>query len=289
MGEQPDIRLTCPEIQEIIQKKISKEVALEYVYRAPILFGYDDFDEDNRSDFLLSLHAELPRILQTYDPAKSKFLTYLVSLVRMLARGWRRKTAKARAAEDSLLYCYRLENEPIFLSENAPEYSIVDVKTATSFLRHTEETLLVLSLKAAYTISENQIRVIASIADFDKEKLTGLIDSIKINLEKKEDRRTHLAECRNKAFFLKTKYRMELERMYPGTSQYFNVQKQYLYQSRVVETKNKLLRRKFLLVPSNSHIGKLLNISPRRVSRLIEYAARSMAVKEDRQIAVGGV
>jgi DNA polymerase IIIc chi subunit len=290
MYEKADMRLNCAEIQEILQEKISEEVALEYVYRAPVLFGYGDLDEDERSAFLISLLDELPQIIQSYDPARSKFLTYLVALVRMHARGWRRKAAKERAAEDSLVYCYRLECEaPFFLAENKPEYSVAAIKTATTFLRHSEETLIVLTLKAAYTISEKQIQVIANITGFEKNKLTTMVETIRAELQNKEARRNQLTELRNKAFFLKTKYRLELERMPPGSAQYKSVEKQYKFQTSMVDAKNEILRRRFLLVPSNSRIAELLNVSPRRVSRLIEYLARSMEVNEDRRVAVGSV
>jgi hypothetical protein len=250
-----------------------------------VLFGYVDFDEDERSAFLLSIHDELPRILLAYDAGRGKFLTYLVSLVRMHAKGWRRKAAKKQAAEDSLAYCYQLEHDTrAFLSEQEPEYSVSpgspDVKCDDLVLQqNSEETLLILALKSAHNITDEQIDMITVLTGYNRQKLMEHIDKTRINLSGKQKRWMQATECRNKAFFLKTKYRMELDRLTPDCSQYAIVEKQYEYQSRIVEIKNELLRKKFLLTPSNTYIAQLLDIPPRRVSRIIEQATRTFTDK----------
>jgi hypothetical protein len=278
MDKKIDNKISCAENLET--NEYNECIALEAVYRAPELFGYEDFSEDTKSSFLLSIHAAMPGIIAHYDPARSKFFTYLVSTVRMRAKGYRRIAAKQKASDDSLAYCYNLEHHSVYeLADPEPEYDEHnnDVEMRPFFYtKDIAETLIILAIKGAHTITEKQIELIGSFTKTDKQKLKLCIEQTKKDLLLKVERRQKEMESRNKAFFLKVRYRLELERMRPETPQYEIVEKQYKYQERLVDAKNELLKTKLIIAPSNTYIGKLLNIPPRRVSRIIEQAAKTI-------------
>jgi hypothetical protein len=269
-------------IQENIRQQLVVDLLLEFIFHSPALFEYAFLNEDARSGFLLFAHRALPKIIANYDVSKGNFFTYLVSDVRMLVKGYLRVLAKTRASEDSLSFCYETQYDKIHeVREAEPDYGVEN--TPRLVARNAEKTLLVLALKNAYSITEKQITVISDATGFEKTKLTSLVEMTRSSLLAKETMRQKMIESRNKAYYLKTRYRIELERLSPGTSQYCAVEKQYAVQVRLMEKKNELLKKHSNLTPSNTYVGSLLNIPARNVTRLITEAVDTFKSKPDRQ------
>jgi hypothetical protein len=249
----------------------------EGIYRYPYFFGYSDLDEDGRSSFLLSFYPHLPKLLAAYNPARSSFMTYVSNSVKLYAKSWRRKAAKERANRDSLVYCYSCENEfenGFVVDEQEPEYGTSDIPetlpSAALPEQYYADMLLVVALKCAPHLSDKQINAISATVGLTPKVLSMYITSIKQKISKKIVCRQQLIENRNRTWFLKARYRLELERLPPGSAQYAHVKKQFIYQSKALEIKNKLLKDD--VIPANAHIGSLLNMDPRKVTRLLDQA-----------------
>jgi hypothetical protein len=256
----------------------------EEIYRSPFIYGYSDLQNDTRSEFLLSLYPLIPKLLESYDSSRCLFMTYLASTVSLNAKSWRRKAAKENAARDTVTYCYRAEYDFDLLHMGAPESPYVnademehvklykDFKTAKA--KRNAEMIMILALKSALYLSDAQIRAVAEVSAYEEETIAGYVQCIKDKMQKKLLRRHKAIESRNQAFFLKAKYRLELERMQPDTLQFQSVKKQYDYQSRMLEGKNAAISEKYSLAPPCSFIAELLQMKPRHVTRLLAQAKK---------------
>ena len=264
------------EIQEKIRQKLILELLLEFIFHSPALFDFAHLNEDMKSGFLLFAHNALPKILNNFDSSKGNFFSYFVSDIRMLVKGYLRIAAKNKASEDSLLLCYTAQRDHVYeISEPEPEYNAEEFGAHFTFTPKSEKTLLVLALKNAYTITDKQINRISLITGFEKEKLTSLVERARKTILPKAALRQKLIESRNKSYYLKTRYGIELERLSPESSQYSLVEKQYITQMNLMNKKNELLKSKLDISPSNSCVGSLLNIPRRNVTRLITQAAHT--------------
>jgi hypothetical protein len=90
-------------------------------------------------------------------------------------------------------------------------------------------------------------------------------------MRKKIEGRQQLIESRNRTWFLKARYRLELERLHPESVQYAHVRKQFIYQTKALEIKNRVIKEEEV-IPANTHIGTLLHMDPRKVTRLLKQA-----------------
>jgi hypothetical protein len=249
----------------------------EGIYRYPYIFGYYDLDEDSRSAFLLSIFPYLPKLLISYDPLRSSFITYASNSVKLYAKSWRRKAAKARANRDSLAYCYSCESDfesGVMVAESEPAYGTQEIPDALLLpdlsKHYYSDMLLVLALKCASKLSDRQINEISVTVGLPAKVLSTYVSTIKQKMNRKFENRQQLIENRNRTWFLKARYRLELERLPPESVQSALVKKQYIIQTKALVAKNKQLKED--VIPANSHIGTLLHMDPRKVARLLQQA-----------------
>jgi hypothetical protein len=256
----------------------------EGIYRYPYIFGYYDLDEDSRSAFLLSIFPYLQKLLVSYDNARSSFMTFASNSVKLYAKSWRRKAAKARANRDSLAYCYSCESEfgtGFMVAESEPAYGtqkMPDPFPLPDLPKHYySDMLLVLALKCAPKLSDRQINEISATVGLPPKVLSTYVSTIKQKMNRKFENRQQLIENRNRTWFLKARYRLELERLSPESVQSALVKKQYIFQTKALVTKNRQLKED--VIPANSHIGTLLHMDPRKVARLLQQANGGVLVQ----------
>jgi hypothetical protein len=262
-------------------QEMEKKV-LTLIYQYPVFFGYARLDEDNRSAFLISLHNALPQMLKHYDPKRKGFLSYLLSFTRMYKKSWVRETAKQCASAASLSYCYTIDQglmdsaycaEDVCCAETSPDYTAWSQDV--SLPKRSEQKivcqmLVALALKNAMVLSDRQITLIIAITAIKSEIFLASIQKAKESLLAHLEIQKDMIYKRNKAFFLKNKYRIELERLSPDTLQYETVQRKFQYQSRILNAKNSSLNRRVDIAPTNVVIGAIMNLPSRRVTRLLE-------------------
>jgi len=249
------------------------DMAADYVYRAPALFGYGGFSPDSRAGFLAAAVKEIPRIMERYDPARGAFVPYLVSVVKLNAQGWARDAAKRSSAEAGLARCFA----PDMAEAAAAAYEADTEYGGAPGLPGPcapvpADTLVVLVLKAACDVTGRHVEAAAAAAGVSRETLSALVEQTRESLAKKSEARRKLCESRNRAFFFKSRCRAELERMPPECARYSAVKKQFLYHARLYAQRNEMLRTSRAAAPSNRFIGEMLGIETRRVSRMIRRA-----------------
>jgi hypothetical protein len=262
-------------------QEVEKKV-LTLIYQYPVFFGYARLDDDSRSAFLLNIHHALPQILKHYDLQRKSFLPYLLTCVRMYKKSWLRETAKQHAGDASLSYCFGMDQgfmdfspcaENFYCAETEPDYItwFQDVSLPKrSGQKVVRQMLVALALKNAMVLSDRQITVIIAITAIKSEVLLDFIQKAKESLQERLEIQKDMVYKRNKAFFLKTKYRIEMQRLSPDTQQYESVRRKFQYQSRILNAKNNSLNRRMDIAPTNAVIGELMNLPSRRVYRLLE-------------------
>jgi hypothetical protein len=119
-------------------------------------------------------------------------------------------------------------------------------------------------------LSDRQITVIIAITAIKSEIFLDSIQKAKDSLQERLAIHKDMVYKRNKAFFLKTKYRIEMERLGSDTQQYRDVKHKFQYQTRILNAKNDSLNRRMDIAPTNAVIGRLMNLPSRRVTRLLE-------------------
>jgi hypothetical protein len=248
---------------------------LEIVYANPCYFSLAKLDEDSRSSFLVSLSRVLPHLLYNYDRDRTDLMPYLFTFIRLYLRSWQRTAAKKQAAADSLHLCYGMEIEDSLVAEHSPDYADLfkDARLPPRCKRKSlRDMLLALALKNCWMISDKQLSLIIAATGINPDTMMAWIQEAKDSIQMRVDLQKELIYRRNKAFFLKTKYRLELERLDPASAQYEAVDHKFRYQCRVLDTKNQILRERSDLSPSNTNIAATMDLPVRRVNRLLEMA-----------------
>ena len=75
-----------PHVHEKLKEgknSIAEKMLFELIFANPKLFDYDDFDEDGKSEFLLSLYDVVPKMLAEYSEKRSQFAPYIITVIRL--------------------------------------------------------------------------------------------------------------------------------------------------------------------------------------------------------------
>jgi hypothetical protein len=263
-----------------VMGKKTESAVLGIIFQNPICFGFGGMDEDDRSAFLIEIAKVLPKILASFDPSRGNLLSYLYIMTRLTRKSWRRYMAKSRASSDTLDYCFRCEHgfdEALFVAEDDPAYD-VEAKGLhahpSSLSPDMKELVHVLILKNAYYFSDVHIGKAAQISGISKKTLTSQLDIIREEIQGKVDRFDREVQNRNRAFFLKSRYKIELDRLNPLCSHYTDTERRFRYQSVILERKNECIKSMGRITPTDVFLGELLNIKARRVTRILARAKR---------------
>ena len=65
--------------EKAITLKEAADKIIEVIYKNPHYFMFEKMHEDQRSEFILLVYSRMEQIIQTYDPSKSLFRTFLVN------------------------------------------------------------------------------------------------------------------------------------------------------------------------------------------------------------------
>jgi hypothetical protein len=286
-----EIIMSTERVEEFLEKILGGNVPeplhssdlVEVVFRFPAYFGYTALDEDSRSDFLLHLHQWMPKLISSYDSSRSSFKTYLSTMVRLSARGWIRRVAKRRVAEETLAYCYYEEHGEMLLSaEPGAEYAFhqeyplpAKPRIADPKLR---ELLLFLTLKCAFDLTDWHIDRVAQMIGMAPEKLLHHVESVKNLMYNRAEAKKEHEEKHNRTFFLTTRYGKELEKLDTDTCQYGSIQQKHAFQRNLLNLKNHAWRKQFKITPTNTSIAAVLGVKPRKVHRILFNATHKQSI-----------
>lgn len=254
----------------------------EDLYCSPHKYGLALLDEDEKSDFLLSVLEKLEQVLTDFVPEKAKFCTYLNGVLKVMQFGWRRKQF-TNVVEETITHT-TLEtqyDEELYKYEtayNAAKDETKEILTQT-FMTPKQQaiakaTALVLTLKHCHDVDGTILKNVSRFVKLDVAELESLVRKLRNQTEPKVARRVHVIRRRDNAFYYHRKYQHELSRLQEGTARFEHVQQKYQKQTENWIRQNKLLAHRYVLSPTNETIGHEIGIEPRKVSFYISRAVR---------------
>lgn len=279
---------TLPELLK--KKELSLQEAVnylcEFILNNKPLFNLQRCDEDFISEIIIHFLENGPNFINNYDKSLGNFSAYFYKF--MLTSIHSQKKLIAKRFEESIFYFqdYIISNEeknytfkPLQI-EDKPKipYAFKPVtpeQIREMILPHIDKIdrkILILTIRSAYYLSDEQIHKICSIYDVKEEYLFILVEYIRTTLSTKEKRRNEMIERRNKAYFYHKKYESQIK--FINDAVYINEPEQLkedlirknLKHTTTWQTHNQKLQDGCLLLrPSNKLIADLLGICERQV------------------------
>lgn len=297
----------------VIKGEITKEGAveeiLEFIQKHPQIFGLNKFDEDFKSEIMLSLLCKKERLLPLYFTngkyvlktdqfVGGKDLFYHIYwLVTSAINTRKRYMAKLKVRENALYMESRIqlrENElkmtRLVPAEKIPKtpfnYKQVSVedfkKTFVGLLNSKiDKRLLVLAMKSSYYLTDEIIEKIAKRYNLNKDEFYSAIQFLNNSLDDKSQKRNNAAERRNRAFYYKLNYESQIESLQDGDNddefQRFELERKRELHTSQWKKLNKILRNGGPYVrPSNRMIADFLGICERQVSYYVSTAKKEI-------------
>lgn len=279
----------------LISPKAFKNRILEHVFLSKVPWGLGKMDEDDFSEFLISLKGKLDRIIANYNPDLSDFTTYLSNAVRAQASWWSQKKSDKRAvyaccetlvneeadtvAEDEKIGGAGCDPSPdaeraverlaALIEKSSPKgASGQRVASSRRYLEEVKDLLWVLSLKACNDMSDPLARRIISVLGCSEEEFYEKQRQARESMAKKTERALLYQTRRNRAYLARRQAMLRLKNFQRGDSDAERDAELYkAYDKRWRESNEKVSSQK--MKPSNLAVGRILRMSPRRVTKLL--------------------
>lgn len=293
------------------QEGAKKLMELIFLYKR--LFGLASLDEDQFTEFLLFQYDKLLRIFSNYNPAYGQFFTFLQGSIRGTYLTWRKQAARDKTALDTITISPSMTFEESMSHYALPgdSYSMNHVHSKGHSVHHStyqplslrrndgklscryknpsvqrrrinnlrKDASLILTLKSSFYINEDIVEKVSYVSGVPAEKINDMCDKVKSSLKNKIDRRSACVRCRDNAFFFHRKYMLEYRRIDRQTIWSEIIHSKYKKQTKTWNEKNSRLQRKdYRITASNRLVGKILGITPRRVTYVIRQAQQNMDI-----------
>ena len=299
--------LKLDEIPEMVKsKKLSISSACitvhKIIYTNYARFGLDCFDEDMRSDFLLMfLETRIRKLIECYDPKVAPFGAFVYRAVQNDILSFKKRhqlnysfattvirnlmlefPEKMKKNQDSVTDI--AEEVPPYVPENKSEeipqlvFKRVFKKiphrltVKASQDRTLRQGILILALKSAWYINDEQIKKVSAFCRVSEDVITSSVCTLKSKLINKALNKRDIEQRRNRAYCFMNNYKKLLaeEKLYGRTSRFEELTRRLEYQKDSWKNKtDALYRGKYKVCPTNSDIAKVTGISPAVVSRYV--------------------
>lgn len=294
-------------MEQLIKGEISRKAAVDltckFICKNYKVFGLEKYDEDFRSDIVLSILEKGEKILDEYNAELGDYFNYLYMIVNAQRLAKIRSIAKRKVREYFLI-----QNGPLYLAEKEFSYS----KPAFSPVKNTEKKayvyrpisaecvrktltriakenknkkLLILALKTSFYLTDEHISRISSFYALPEEHFHNIIQFFKDDLMEKAERRNKLEERRNYAYFHQKNYEKRIE-IIKDSENYSNHQLLLDEMEYMLHKHNrswnhlnkKLINGYIMLRPTNKTIADYVGICERQVAY---YLNRLKTAEED--------
>jgi len=296
-----ELDIVLMELQKgmITQKQAINRISTFINKNYPV-FGLHKYDEDFRSDLILSFLEKGEHIISLYNPQAGDFFTFLYCYITTLANSKRKVLAKKSISEkvameelkknaDEVSLKYKNINYSLFDMPKAPyAYKPVpaeELKNALKELsvRNKDKKILVLALKASFYLTDYQIEKVCSIYKLDKNIFYQLIQLCKESIYKKAEKRRKIQIRRSSAYYRHKRYKTIIEKLNQDEEKIENsiliarlsqkeIKCQRQWEKLNISFKEGLLK----LRPTNRTVADLLGICERQVSYYINSARKEM-------------
>lgn len=244
---------------------------LTAVFTNKLYFGLEKLDEDSFSDYLLYLQERLPRFMDSYEPERSRFCTYIRKICMTLLRSWYRKHYR-EYARDMALTNYALEEglsemtaadtEEFFL----PESSDTERNELKSFLEQTnrkipiQTKIMMLALKSASFLTPVHIQKICSLAEISEDELYEKLDIINKKLDAKLERQKHMLQLQNEAYIIKKESNIQMSFLNPESSHFRTAEISRDFHDKLWKRRIEKTRSTHDVYPTNTLVSEVLNV-----------------------------
>ncbi len=278
---------------------------LEFVFNHRKNFGLSKIDEDFFSDFILYISTRLEKIIRNFNPERCVFTTYFYGCIKISLKWWMKKSYEEREkqrffidfqimeseieenyitrdaeymlelnSDDSKMTMGELE----YLAKKNLNYSNVFKVRNTGKLSINREALLkqaclILAIKSCFNISDALIKRISVLMDMNEKKLQDLIQRGRNSISEKMDRCMMLESRIGRTYMHREKYEIRQESGYKKEK---NAKKKKFHEEKWNSALSELSKLAKRLSPTNVEVGRILNISPRKVACIMERAAEHL-------------
>lgn len=284
----------------IKEKKLTYQEALDILsvelLKNPKFFLGEIPDEEIKSELILRILQKGNFVLERYKEGYGIFSAYFTSFVKFQYLTLKRQKKSQMISEATYVIMQKTdyeaqlelyENQEYF--KNKVSYEPYSLSEKNNFIsknnkkslleknekriKNLKKTLLILTMKYINYINLDSLEEIALFCEIPLEKINEIRTTLLKNLNKKIVNRSELEKRRDKAFFLKRKYQIELDFLKSNNMNYEH--KEYLLKRQTKFWNDKLIQLKKsngLITPSNKQIAKELGMKERIISYYIKNA-----------------
>jgi len=239
------------------------------------LANWDRADDD---EYLSWLYPRIRHAIGSYRETGSSFETYIGSLVRMTAKEFRSRKARAYLAESA---AWLSVFPDMYTSEEPPEYGTRDEEETMPKLAHPRQ-LLILILKCCCYVSDDFIERAAPRLGIPGEELNRMVSVLRKLREKREQYTVILQEKTNYQFYRCMFYEKRLKALPENCIAAQRIRdKLERGRIRLINFRERLAKRQS--DPSNRQIAKLLGISKGTVDSVL-HRLKLLSNKNDEVI-----
>jgi hypothetical protein len=261
---------------------------IEVIYNSPKFFHTNCLDEDNRSEFVISLLPVLSRLDKIYTFQRQSLAVYIQCIVMRQMMHWKKNLARDNA-KDAAISSYladKCENQDIYneiadieakYSPDESDVNLLKKIVAKNLNLHRNETMrngiICLCLKSAFCITDDCIRKISKLIDVNEDKIFGYIMQVKELTLPKVLSCKEKAERLNVAYFKRKKSIIEMEKVDKNSNRYSEIEKSFSVQNK--RWRQKLTERvRYLPTPSYQIIAQVLGMSKRKIELVLAKAKK---------------
>ncbi|MFC2280693.1 MAG: hypothetical protein ACFNLN_03855 [Treponema socranskii subsp. buccale] len=279
---------------------LSKEEAVkkiaEYIFREPYRFGLAGFDDDFKSEIILTVLQKGAQVFKRFDKNCGAFGSYLYAFVRGLILTQKREAIRKFIADSNMkAFSYPEDSKrtdeslSFIVAEPKVRYAPVsNTKIWKALSRRCNatnagdaKTALILALKSSYYIPASSVDEVSSYCKLQSAELQRLIAELNSLLYSRIERRNTIVRRRDNAYYFHRKYYMQLKLCDKEKTDTELLLKKYRKQTESWKHKNKELREsRWRVCPTNKMIANILGICERQVSHYITRAQKLIREKE---------
>lgn len=275
-----------------IKLKAAVNILWQHIYENPAFYLLTDLEEDLKSDFLLSVVPKFPKYFEEYNKQKTFYFSCYVrnllfyekkSFIRILAKKNACELCRTAGFEEEYEEnCDKYRNlEPENAVPELTDFNICDIFSKIKNEKQKEmakDTVLYLLMKCCNSISDKHIKAASKLLEMDEGKLFNLIESVREKSEKRVSSTEKIIDRRNKYYFYKKRYKLELEKVSEDTSAYQQIRSKYDRQLSIWQNSIFCLSEKHSPTPTNASIAKVLEKDERTVSRYLNSAKKRQSI-----------
>lgn len=270
------LKTLCADLHNgIISEKKAMSAIFTSILHNKAFFGLKTLDDDEMSDFLLYIFENIRKSFYTYNIQKSSFLTYVQNIIRLNLKSWIRIRRRVNSVQRYVLNYSKNEyseddSEPLYFSEQNDSYNISSkCKTGIDKIQ-----LLAVALKASYFLTPQHITALSCKTGYHEDYIWKLKKNIDEHMKDKYLKNEARIEKVNKSYFFRQRALDALSMLTKNHPYYLKVYRTFQFHDKNWKNRRDSVQYR-TVVPVNSYIARLLNVSESVINRAIAKAKRN--------------